>query len=141
MSDNYKVIRRTRDEVRELKAQAWSQSKIAKHIGVSSAMIGDLLELDEVAQDLRKPTIDKFRKFLDTRAAAKQHLYEISDQPAAHNDPGGLGDVHFWPKKEDTSVGLLNELTVLSARFANCGYRLDASLTMIHYPNENEQKV
>lgn len=128
MSDNYKIIRRTRDAVRELKSQAWGQTKIATHIGVSPTIIADLLVMDEVAQDLRKPTIDKFRKFLDTRSAAKQHFAAEEEK----QDPTPIPPVEDSPK--DTTIGLLAELTELSVRFVKCGYRLDASLTLIHQP-------
>ena len=126
MSENYKIIRRTRDAVRELKSQAWGQTKIANHIGVSSGIISDLLLLDEVAQDLRKPTIDKFRKFLEKQSAAKQHMAD--EERRLDKIP------EEEPKKKDTTLGLLAELTDISVRFVACGYRLDASLTMIHEP-------
>lgn len=135
MSDNYKIIRRTREAVRELKSEAWGQTKIAKHIGVSPSIIADLLILDEVAQDLRKPTIDKFKKFLDTRSAAQQYMKDEKEKQESkspeYQDPG---PPPFDGKKKDTSTGLLVELTELSVRFVKCGYRLDASLTMIHQP-------
>lgn len=134
MSNNYKIIRRTREAVKDLKSKGWAPTKIAKHIGVSLAIVQDIVILDEVAMNLREPTIDKFRKFLDTRSAAKQH-FDDQDGKSAPLPPIYVG------RKKDTTVGLLAELTELSVRFVACGYRMDASLTMIHTPDEGEQKV
>ena len=130
MSEHYKIIRRTREAVKDLKTQAWTDTKIAKYIGVSVAIIKDIVILDEVAMNLREPTIEKFRKFNNARAAAKQHL--------AHEAAESKTPPIYVGKKKDTTVGLLAELTELSVRFVACGYRMDASLTMIHTPDETK---
>ena len=147
MSDNYKVIRRSREHINELKAAGWSHGKIAKTIDVAHSMVGDILTIDEVALGLREATIKKLRKFNDTRAAALQFRQDLEEKVERKPEP---------PKEEVKKAPLLTFRTVnikyatedmldvinfLAERFAEKGYRLDACLTKIHDPNEPEQKV
>ena len=141
MSEHYRTIRKAREAVNDLKAQAWNDTKIAKHIGVSVAIIKDIVILDEVAMNLRGPTIDKFRKFLDTRSAAKQHFADekekLNPKPPEQEPP-----VYVQPdlpppykgKKIQMPDDLLGELNKLSKKFASKGYRLDCTLTLQKLP-------
>ena len=143
MSQHYKIIRRAREAIKELKSKGWAPTKIAKHIGVNLTVVQDILIIDEVAMNLRTPTIEKFEKFLKKQAAVKKHfdaqearLQKKVDESEPQPEPEPLDE-----SPKDTTIGLLAKLTELSVRFVACGYRLDASLTMIHDPNEPKQKV
>lgn len=153
MSQHYKIIRRTREAIKDLKSKGWAPTKIAKHIGVNLTVVQDILIIDEVAMNLRTPTIEKFEKFLKKQAAVKKHfdfypsppeqfraqearLQKKVDESEPQPEPEPLDE-----SPKDTTIGLLAKLTELSVRFVACGYRLDASLTMIHDPNEPKQKV
>jgi len=136
MSEHYKTIRKAREAVKELKAQAWNDTKIAKHIGVSVQIIKDIVILDEVAMNLRQPTVDKFRKFIDTRSAAKQHFAAEEEKPEPepapeYQDPG---PPPYGGRKIAMPEDLLADLNELSTKFASKGYRLDCTLTLQHSP-------
>lgn len=154
MSDNYKVIRRTREAVKDLKSEGMTVTSIAKHIGIAVSIISDITELDEVAMNLREPTIEKFRKFLSKREQAKKLRKKMEKQPPEpekESDPGpepitGEEEYGFVPAYPNGTInfesitiatnlnGLLDALTILSKKFADKGYRLDASLTLQHEP-------
>lgn len=150
MSAHYKTIRKAREAVKELKNgdDPWNDTKIAKHIGVSVSIIKDLVVVDEVAMNLRQPTIDKFRKFLDTRNAAKQHMAdeEAKDNPPPEelypapewnnkppDEPPKAEPLYQW-KKVQLPEDLLGQLDEISKKLASKGYRLDCRLTLQHPP-------
>lgn len=137
MSEHYKTIRKAREAVKELKAQAWNDTKIAKHIGVSVSIIKDIVVVDEVAMNLREPTIEKFRKFLDTRSAAKQHF--AAEEEKSEPEPAPVYVQPDLPppyegKKIPMPEDLLGQLNELSTKFASKGYRLDCTLTLQKLP-------
>ena len=147
MSEHYKTIRKAREAVKELKAQAWNDTKIAKHIGVSVSIIKDIVVLDEVAMNLREPTIEKFRKFLDTRSAAKQHFADQEEKSEPEPELKDMGkEDHKYPEYDDPGPppykgkkipmpeDLLGQLNELSSKFASKGYRLDCTLTLQKLP-------
>lgn len=146
MGDNYKVIRRCREAVEELKSQGWTITKIAKTIKISNAVVIDLENLDVVAMNLRQPTVEKMRKFVDTRDAAKQHLADQEKKKEKVNLPPPPKREELPPKMDPVkkepapSLGdannLLTELQNLSKRFAAAGFRLDAAVTLIKYPEQ-----
>lgn len=173
MSDNYKVIRQTREAVKDLRSQGWATNKIAKEIGCSGTIIQDMLDgVDEVAMNLRTPTVEKFRVFLKRRNKVEKFLEKppskipepekivfpedegkpsepIKQDPDPETEdrqfPWGGGDVHFWPHNQEKAamkwshiaycesvVGLLDLLNIVGEKLEQKGYRLDASITMIH---------
>lgn len=151
MSAHYKVIRKTREAVKELKngVDPWNDTKIAKHIGVSVSIVKDLVVIDEVAMNLRQPTIDKFQKFLDTRNTAKAYMADeerkSKPQPPEETYPAPAWNdkppdepvkeepVYMW-KKVRMPEDLTEQLSELATKFASKGYRLDCVLTLQHKP-------
>ena len=136
MSDNYKVIRQTREAVKELKSQGWSNAKIASKINIVHGMVQDLIDLDEVALNVREATLIKFRKFLDERSPVKKEP-EITDQKYSEAAP----PVEPWSpvlKPLVMTDDLLAWLDTLIAEFNERGYRLDVVIHKIYKPDSYE---
>jgi hypothetical protein len=152
MSDNYKVIRQTREHIKDLKAAGWSHGKIAKTIDVAHPMVADILNIDEVALDLREPTIKKLRKFNDTRSAAikfretaeKAIEKHAGPLPAAVPDPPppDLERQKLQPvlKEFVISDDLLAMTDSLIAEYNERGYRMDVQISKIYKPENDEKR-
>ena len=146
MSDNYKIIRKTREAVKDLKSMGWTNAKISKEINIVHSMVQDLLDLDEVALNLREATIIKFRAFLEKReevsdfidAEMEKAMSKEEHKPQPPKDP----EPEEWSPSFQTIIlkysheDMLDVINFLAMRFAEKGYRLDACLTKIHNPQE-----
>lgn len=141
MSDNYKVIRASRENIKELKAMGWSHGKIAKTIDVAHAKIQDILEMDEVALDLREVTIKKLRKFNDGMVAKpkppdNKPTPPVPDPPAPDLEAQKVRPVL---KQFVVSDDLLAMTDSLIAEFNERGYRMDVAISKIYKPENNEK--
>ncbi len=150
MSDNYKVIRRTKEAVLELKAQGWTHNGICSEIGITHALLNDIESIDPVAIKVRSGTIDKMRAFLDQYEVGIEKPLRKSSRPEKETVnftppvdefrtkvPESMEDAipeHRGIEKGpvDPDGNLLNDLNVLARRFDRAGYQLNANIELIH---------
>ena len=143
MSEHYKIIRRTREAIKELKAKAWAPTKIAKHIGVSLAVVQDILVIDEVAMNLRTPTIEKFVKFLASHEKKKPVQIIPEPKPERKREPDPNQDEQIPQpafKKFVISDDLLAMTDSLIVEYNERGYRMDVTISRIFKPDSDEAK-
>ena len=153
MSDNYKVIRKAKEAALELKSKGWTNNGIIKEIGISFALLTEILEYDPVSVNVRDVTMEKLRDFIDNFAKGIDKPLRKSSRPEksqVKKDPADKPEFNtVVPESmaeaipEETGIirgprdldgNLLNDLNNLAKRFASQGYRLSASIELTYEP-------
>jgi len=149
MTDNYKIIRKAKDAALNLKSLGWTHNGIASEMGITFALLNEILDFDPVAVNVRGGTMEKLRAFVDRHEAG---LEKPKRKKSEHKkkDPNKKPEFHVQvtesmadaiPDDVGIQIGpnyvdgnLLNELNLLAEKFAKAGYRLNANIEFIYTP-------
>lgn len=152
MSENYRIIRRTKKVILELKSRNWSQNQVVKEIGISHSLAAEIQDQDAVSVSVKDVTIEKLLAFLikhennevpkplrKGKVVLKKSKKDEFEAPVPESMADAIPEdrgIERGPNTADPDkfVDLLDDLNSLAARFRMKGYKLDPVITKLYEP-------
>ena len=152
MSDNYKVIRKSKEVILDLlHKDKWSTNQIVKTAGITHNLVKEITTQDPVGIKVWDITIEKLRTFNDKYDKGIDKPVRRGSKVRIVSDGKHGFDVHVPPSMRgaipvergidaapgaDKSSGndLMDELNALGSKFKMKGWNLEARLSKIFIP-------